>query len=195
MICSLTNARDCGHVVRAYIHEVKANAIHPCHYDVPGIQISFVVAKRPCPSPHENDKVANVRGSGIRGDCKVRGIYADEKLVAEIYAEVACYPDNHAEENVSRTAAAEEAGTVSARMDGGDVEKMAGASHGVRGSCCAFRDASCPPRASLDGPSPVFLAPIFPFVLQAVFVLLLDVARAPPFRSSSFAATPPASPY
>ena len=106
-----------------------------------------MVAKTLCPSPHENDKVANVRGSGIRGDCKVKGIYADEKPVAGIYAEVACYPDSHAEGNVSRTAAAEEAETESARMDGGDVEKVAGASHGARGSCCAFRDASYPPRA------------------------------------------------
>lgn len=116
-----------------------------------------------------------------RGDCKVRGIYADEKLVAEIYAEVACYPDSHAEGNVSRTAAAE-AGTWTARMGGAGVEKVAAASHGVQGSCSAFRDASYPPRAFLDGPSPVFLAPIFPSVLLAVFVLLLDVARAPPFR-------------
>jgi len=136
-----------------------------------------------------------VRGSVTRDDCKVKGIYADEKPVAEIYAEVACFPDSHAEGNVSHTAAAEEAGTGSARMDGGGGEKVAGASHDARGSCCAFRDASYPPRAFLDDPSLVFLAPIFPFVLLAVFVLLLDVARAPPFRSTSFVAIPPASPY
>jgi len=198
VICSLMNARDCGHdAVRAYIHEVKASAIYPCHYDVQEKQISFEVAKRPCPSPHESDKVANVRGSVTRGDCKVKGIYADGKPVAEIYAEVACFPfpDSHAEGNVSRTAAAEEAGTGSARMGGGGVEKVAGASHDARGSCCAFRDASYPPRAFLDDPSPVFLAPIFLFVLLTFFVLLLDVARAPPFRSTSFVAIPPASPY
>lgn len=196
MICSLMNAGGCGHAVRAYIHEVKASAsaIHPCHYDVREKQISSEAAKRPCPSPHESDKVANVRGSVTRGDCKVKGIYADERPVAEIYAEAACFPDSHAEGNVSRTAAAE-AGTGSARMDGGGVEKVAGALHDARGSCCAFRDASCPPHAFLDDPSPVFLAPIFPFVLLTVFVLLLDVARAPPFRSTSFVAIPPASPY
>jgi len=146
-ICSLTNARDCGHVVRVYIHVVRASAIHPCHYDVQEKQISFEVAKRPCPSPHGSDKVANARGSVTRGDCKVKGIYADEKVVAKIYAEVACFPESHAEGNVSRTVAAEETGTGSARMDGGGVEKVVGASHGARGSCCAFHDASHPPRA------------------------------------------------
>jgi hypothetical protein len=143
----LTNARDCGHVGRAYIHEVRASATSPCHYDVRERQISFEVEKRPCPSPHGSDKVANARGFVTGGDCKVKGIYADEKVVAEIYAEVACLPDSHAEGNVSRTVAAEEVGIESARMGAGGVEKVVGASHGARGSCCAFRDASYPPRA------------------------------------------------
>jgi len=62
--------------------------------------------------------VVNVRGSVTRDDCKVKGIYTDEKPVAEIYVEVACFPDSHAEGNMSHTATAEEAGTGSARMDG-----------------------------------------------------------------------------
>ena len=195
---TLTNGRDYDHAVTAYIREVTASAIQFCHHDAREKRISFEVVKKPYPSPHESDKVANASGSGTWGECKVRGIYADEKPTAGIYEEVACFPDSHAEGNVegsaNRIAGAEEAGTGSARTDVGGAERAVGASHVVRGFCCAFRDVSCPPRAFAGDPSPVFLAPIFPSVLRSAFVPLLDVVRALPFQSPAFVAAPPASP-
>jgi len=152
------------------------------------------VVKKPYPSPHESDAVANARGSVTHGGCKARGIYADEKPMAEICAGVAYFPESRAEGNASRIAGAEETGTESARKGGGGAARVAEASHGARGSCYAFRDVSCPPRASLDDPSPVFLVPIFPSVLRVAFVPLPDVGRAPPFQLSAFVVAPPASP-
>jgi hypothetical protein len=105
------------------------------------------VAKKPYPGRHESDTVANGRGFVTRGECRARGIYADETSVVEICVEVACCPDSHAEVNVSHIAAGEEAGTESATMDGGGVERLAAASHGARGFCCAFRGVSYPPHA------------------------------------------------
>lgn len=155
--------------------------------------ISFEVVKKPC-RPRESDKVVNVRGSATQAESKVKGIYADEKPTAEICAGVAYFPDSHAEGNVSRTACALEVVEVSARLDDDDAERMAGASYGVRGFCSASRDVSCPPRAFSDDPSPAFLVPISPSVLQDAFVPLPAVVHAPPFLSSVFVATPPASP-
>jgi hypothetical protein len=189
----LTNAIDYDHAVRAYIREVTTSAIQLCHHDAREKRISFEMVKMPYPSPHESDKVANASGSVTWGECKVREIYADEKPTAGIY-EVACYRDSHAEGNANRIAAAGEAETGSARADVGGAGRVAGASLVVRGFCCAFRDVSCPPRAFSGDPSPVFLAPIFPSVLRAAFVPLLDVVRALPFQSPAFVAAPPASP-
>jgi hypothetical protein len=185
---------DYDHAARAYIREVTASAIKLYHHDWREKWISFEVVKKPYPGPHESDKVANASGSVTWGECKVKGIYADEKLTAGIYEEVACFPDSHAEGNANRIAGAEEAGTGSAMMDAGGAERVAGTSHVVQGFCCAFRDVSCPPRAFSGDPSPVFLAPIFPSVLRAAFVPLLDVVRALPSQSPAFVAALPASP-
>jgi len=78
-------------------------------------------------------------------------------------------------------------------MDDDGEETVAEAWRGERDFCCASHDASYPPRAFSDDPSPVFLAPIFPFVLQDACVLHPAVARVLPFLSSFFVEAPPAS--
>jgi len=166
VICSLTNASDCGRAVRAYSHEVKASAstMQPYHYDEQERKISFGV-KEPCPSPRGSDNVGSETGSETNGESMVKGIYADENSTAEICAEVAYFLGSHAEESESRTSGAVEVVMVNAMMDDDGAERVAEAWRGERGFCCASHDASCPPRAFSDDPSPVFLAPIFPFVL------------------------------
>jgi hypothetical protein len=184
-----------GHAVRAYSHEVRASAgaMQPCRYDMPEKQIFCELVKKPCPCPHESDNVGSARGSVTQGENMVKGIYADENPTAEIYAEVACFLGSHAEESGSCTSGVEEAVKVSAMVNGDGAGRLVGAPNGERGFCCASHDVSCPPRAFLAAPSPVYLAPTFPSVLRAAFVLHLAVARVLPFLSSAFVAAPPAS--
>jgi len=147
-ICSLTNASDCGHGVKVYSHGVKvsASATKPCHYDEQEKETSFE-AKEPCPNPRESDNAGSETGSATKGESVVKRIYADENPMAEICAEVACFLGSHGEESVSRTSGVVEVETVSAMVNDGGAERVAGASYGERGSCCAFHDASHPPRA------------------------------------------------
>jgi len=86
-----------------------------------------------------------------------------------------------------------EVATVNAMMDDDGAEKAAEAWRGEWGFCCASHDASCPPRAFSDDPSPAFLAPIFPFVLRHACVLHPAVAYVLPFLSSVFVEARPAS--
>jgi|SRR6266436_2540188 len=193
-ICSLMNASDCGHAVRVYSHEVNASAsaTQPYRYDEQEKGTSFE-AKEPCPSPRGSDSVGSATGSATKGESVAKRIYADENSTAEICAEVACFLGSHAEESESRTSGVVEVVTVSATADDGGAERVAGASHGGRGFCCAFRDVSHPPRAFLDDPSPVFLVPIFPSVLRDACVLHPAAAHVLLFLSSVFDAVPPAS--
>jgi hypothetical protein len=184
-------------VVRAYSHEVKASAsaTRPYRYDEQEKEISFEV-KEPCPSPRGSDNAGSETGNETKGESMVKGIDADENSensTAEICAEVAYFLEGHAEESESRTSGVVEVVTVNATMDDGDAETVAEAWRGERGFCCAPHDASCPPRAFSDDPSPVFLAPIFPFVLQGAYVLHPAVAHVLPFLSSFFVEVPPAS--
>lgn len=188
------NASDCGHAVRAYSHEVKASAsvMRPYRYDEQEKEISFEV-KEPCPSLRGSDNAENETGSETKGESMVKGIYAGENSTVEICAEVAYFLGSRAEESESRTSGAVEVETVNAMMDDDCAERVAEAWRGERGFCCASHDASCPPRAFSDDPSPVFLAPIFPFVLQDACVLHPAVARVLPFLSSVFVEVPLAS--
>jgi len=171
----------------------SASAKVLCHYDVQEKEISFEVVKKPC--PYGGDSVGNAKGTVTQGESKAKGIYAGERSMAEICVAVACFPDNRAEEIVSRIAGGEEVGMVKAKMGGdGEEKSVGGAWHGVQDFCCASRAAAYPPRAFSDGPSPVFLAPIFPSVRQAAFVPPPVVARVLPFLLSASGAALPVSP-
>jgi len=190
----LRNASDCGRAVRAYSHEVKASAsvMQPYRYDEQEKKISFEV-KGPCPDPSGSDNVGSETGSETKGESMVKGIYADENSTAEICAEVAYFLGSHAEESESRTSGVVGVETVNEMMDDDGAETVVEAWHGERGFCYASRDASCPPRAFSDDPFPVFLAPIFPFVLRDACVPHLAVVHVLPFLSSVFVEAPPAS--
>jgi hypothetical protein len=155
-------------------------------------EISFGV-KEPGPGPRESDNVESETGSETKGESMVKGFYAVENSTAEICAEVAYFVGSRAEESESRTSGVVEVETVNAMMDDDGAERVAEAWRGERGFCCASHDASCPPRAFSDGPSPVFLAPIFPFVLRDACVLHPAFAYVLPFLSSVFVEAPPAS--
>jgi hypothetical protein len=184
---------DCGHAVKVYSHEVKvsASATQPYHYDEQEKEISFEV-NEPCPSPRGSDNVGNETGNETKGESMVNGIDADENSKAEICAEVAYFLESH-EESESRPSGVVEVVTVNATMDDGGAERTAEAWRGEQGFCCASHDASCPPRAFSDDPSPVFLAPIFPFVLQDACALHPAVAHVLPFLSPVFVGVAPAS--
>jgi hypothetical protein len=166
--------------------------MQPYRYDEQEKEISFEV-KEPCPSPRGSDNVGSETGSETNGESMVKGTYADENSTAEICAEVAYVLGSHVEESESRTSGVVEVETVNAIMDDDGVERMAEAWRGERGFCCASHDASCPPHAFSDDPSPVFLAPIFPFVLRDASVLHPAVAYALPSLSSVFVEVLPAS--
>ena len=166
--------------------------MQPYRYDEQEKEISFEV-KEPCPSQRGSRSVGSGSGSETKGESMVKGIYADEKSTAEICAVAAYYPGSHAEESESQTSVVVEVETVNAMMDGGGAERLAEAWHGEPGFYCASHDASCPPHAFSGDPSPVFLAPIFPFVLQDACVPHPVVARVLPFLSSVFVGAPPAS--
>lgn len=191
----MTNALDCGRAVRVYNHEVNASvsAMQPCRYDMQEKQISSEVVEKPCPCPGGSDNVGSAKGSVTQGESMVKGTYADENSTAEICAEAACCLGSHAEESGSRTSGVEEVVMVNAMMDGDGAERLARASYGEWGFCCASRDVSCPPRAFSDAPSPAFLAPTFPSVPQAAFVPPPAVGHVLPFLSSVFVVAPPAS--
>ena len=166
--------------------------MRPYRYDEQEKEISFEV-KEPCPSPRGSDNVGSETGNETKGESMVNGIDVDENSTAEICAEVAYFLGSHAEESESRTSGVVEVVTVNATMDGGGAERVAEAWRGERGFCCASHDASCPPHAFSDDPSPVFLAPIFPSALQDACVLHPSVAHVPPFLSPVFDEAPPAS--
>jgi hypothetical protein len=169
----------------------SASAKVLCHYDVQEKETSFEVVKKACPNPCGGDSVGNAKGTVTQGESKAMGIYAGEISMGEICVAVACFPGNHAEGIVSRIAGGEEVGMVNAKMGGDGEEKVGGAWHGVQDFCCVSRAAARPPRAFSDDPSPVFLAPIFPSVLQVAFVPPPVVARVLPFLlSASDAALP-----
>jgi len=166
--------------------------MQPYRYDEQEKRISFEV-KEPCSGPRGSDNVGSETGSETKGESMVKGIYADENSTAEICAEVAYFLGSHAEESESRTSGVVEVETVNTMMDDDGAERVAEAWRGERGFYCASHDASCPPRAFSDDPFPVFLAPIFPFVLQDACVLHPAVAYVLPFLSSVFVEVPPAS--
>lgn len=166
--------------------------MQPYRYGEQEKEISFEV-KEPCPSPRGSDNAGSETGSETKGENTVKGIYADENSTAEICAEVAYFLGSHAEESANHTSGVVEVVTVNAMVDDVGAERMAEAWRGERGFCCASHDASCPPRAFSDDPSPVFLAPIFPSVLRDVCALRLAVAHVLPFLSSVFVEAPPVS--
>lgn len=95
---------------------------------------------------------------------------------------------------MSQIGAVEEAEIVSVTMDGDAVAIAVGACHGARGFDCASRDVLYPPLAFVDGPSRVFLGPIFPSVLRAAFVLPPADDCALPSLSPASVVVPLASP-
>jgi hypothetical protein len=194
-ICSLTYALDYRDAVRAYSHEVRANAgaMQPCHYDMQEKGISFELVRKPCPCPRGNDNEGSATGSVTRDESMAKEIYAGENSTAETYEGFACFLDSHAEESASRTSGAEVVETVSAMMDGDGAGRMVGAPNDEWGFCCASLDVVCPPRAFSYAPSHVFLAPTFPSAPRAAFVLHPAVAHVLPFLLSAFVAAPPAS--
>src|SRR5260370_27908320 len=161
-IGSLTNASDCGRVVRAYSHEVKpsVSVMQPYHYDRVENRISFAVVKKPCPSPRGSDNVGSERGSATSGESMGMEIDADENSTAEtrVGVGVACFLGSHAEESVSRTSAVVAVVTVSAIMHGDGAERAAAALHVERGFYSVSPAGSCPPPPFSSDHCPLFPA-------------------------------------
>lgn len=164
VICFATYVLGCHLAAKACSHGVEVSVTWSCPCGV---------GEKSCRGLHGIDEVGSAMEFVKQGeDDAEKAIHGGERQAAAgTCAGVAWTHDGHAEENASHIGAVGEAETVSVKTDGDAVAMVAGACHGAQGFDCASHDVSNPPLAFLDAPSRVFLAPIFPSVLRAAFVL------------------------